>query len=107
MLYSFIDTFLAFLGKVYLHGLIQFPKYSQFHAWYLLSFNSSNLWGFAIFIYGRHLKNKVNAPNPFILEELKANIRRETELIRVNAYFLKRCQKCVDEGGQHFQHLML
>ena len=26
-----------FLGNVHLHGLIQFPKYSQFHAWYLLS----------------------------------------------------------------------
>ena len=58
------------------------------------------LWG--------HLKN-----NPHTLEELKANIRREIdyiseiELIHVKARFLKRCQKCVDEGGQHFQHLML
>ena len=51
--------------------------------------------------------------NPHTLEELKEGIRSEIdcvseiELIRVNAYFLKRCQKCVDEGGQHFQHLML
>ena len=55
---------------------------------------------------------KVYAMNPNTLEELKANIRGEidcileTELIHVNAHFLKRCQKCVDEGG-HFQHLLL
>ena len=53
------------------------------------------------------------ATNPHTLKELKASIRREIdsiledELMRVNAHFLKRCQKCVDEGGQHFQHLML
>ena len=47
------------------------------------------------------------------LEELKVIIRCEIdciskiELIRVNACFLKRCQICVDEGVQHFQHLML
>ena len=44
-------------------------------------------------------------------QELTASIRREIiseyELMRVNAHFLKRCQKCVNEGGQHFQHLML
>ena len=50
---------------------------------------------------------------PRILEELKASIGckidciSEIELIRVNAHFLKRCQKCVDEGGRHFQHLTL
>ena len=60
-----------------------------------------------------HLKNKVCETIPLTLEELKASIRRETdciseiELISVNAHFLKRCQKCVDEGGQHFQHLIL
>ena len=53
------------------------------------------------------------ATYPHTLEELKTIIRREIdsnsedELMRVNAHFLKRCQKCVDEGGQHFQHLML
>ena len=26
----------------------------------------------------------------------------EDELINVNAHLLKRCQKCEDEGGQHF-----
>ena len=51
--------------------------------------------------------------NPHILQELRASIRREIccisedELIHVNAHFVKRYQKCVDEGGQHFQHLML
>ena len=53
------------------------------------------------------------AMNPHILQELKASIRREIdcisedELIHVNVYFLKRYQKRVDEGGQHFQHHML
>ena len=42
----------------------------------------------------KHLKNKVYATNHHTLEELKA-------------HFLKRCQKCVDEAGQHFQHLTL
>lgn len=62
------------------------------------------LWG--------NLKNKVYASNPHTLEELKQNIRREVEaisvdeLMRVNANFLKRCQKCVDTGGHHFQHLL-
>ena len=69
--------------------------------------------GFAIFFLWGHLKNKVYATNPHTLEELKESIRREidyileTELIRVNVHFIKRCQKCVDEGGQHFQHVML
>ena len=59
------------------------------------------------------LENKVYATNVHILEEFKASIRREIdsilkdELIRVNSHLLNRCQKCVDEGGQHFQHLML
>ena len=40
---------------------------------------------------------------------MKASIKHEIhciseiELIRVNARFLKRYPKCVDEGGQHFQ----
>ena len=58
------------------------------------------LWG--------HLKNKVYALNPRTSEELEASIRceidciLEIELIHVNAHFLKRWQKCVGEGGQHF-----
>ena len=56
-----------------------------------------------------HFKNKVYSTNHHTLEELKASIWREIdsiskdELMRVNAHFLKRCQKCVDEGGHHFQ----
>ena len=30
----------------------------------------------------------------------------EDELMCVNAHFLKRCQKCVAEGGQHFQNMV-
>ena len=54
----------------------------------------------------------IKIANPHALEELKASIGleidsiSEDELMRVNAHFLQRCQKCVDEGGQHFQHLM-
>ena len=68
--------------------------------------------GICDFYLWRRLENKVYATNPHTLEELKASIMREIysiseiELIRVNANFLKRCQKCVDEGG-HFQHLVL
>lgn len=46
------------------------------------------------------------------MEELKENIRREIdvisedELMRANTHFLQICQKCVDAGGQHFQHLL-
>ena len=36
---------------------------------------------------------------------VKLTFISEDELMRVNASFLKRCQKCVDGGGQHFQHL--
>ena len=60
-----------------------------------------------------YLKYRMYAMNPHILQELKASIRREIdcisedELIHVNVYFLKRYQKRVDEGGQHFQHHML
>ena len=79
----------------------------------ILAFNSSNVWGGLRFLSMGHLKNKVYATNPHTLEKLKASIRREIdciseiELTHVNAHFLTRCQKCVDEGGQHFQHLML
>ena len=60
-----------------------------------------------------HLKDKVYATNPQTLEELKTSIRREIDsiseddLMHVNAHFLKRGQKCVNGGGQPFQHLML
>ena len=50
-----------FLRNVHLHGLIQFPKYSQFHTWYL--------------------QNKMYATNPHTLEELKASIRHEIDYI--------------------------
>ena len=55
-----------------------------------------------------HLNNKVYAMNPHTLEELEASIRREIDcileihLIHISAHFLKRWQKLVDEGGQHF-----
>ena len=42
--------FWHFLGNVHLHVLIQFPKYGQFHASYLLSILL--MCGFAVFIYG-------------------------------------------------------
>lgn len=62
------------------------------------------LWG--------NLKNKVYKSNPHTLEELKQNIRTEinaiseAELLRVNGNFLKRCRRCIDEEGRHFQHLL-
>ena len=71
---------------------------------------SSNFCNFYLWGY---LKYKMYAMNPHILQELKANIRREIgcisedELMHVYAHFVKRYQKCVDEGGQHFQHHML
>ncbi|KAJ4451050.1 hypothetical protein ANN_02486, partial [Periplaneta americana] len=57
-----------------------------------------------------NLENKVYQNNPHMLEELKDNIRREIaevskeELVRVNANFLERCDKCVAAQGHHFQH---
>ena len=64
------------------------------------------LWG--------NLKNKVYKTNPHTLDELKQNIRTQinailqAELMRVNAYFLRRCRRCrpIDAEGQHFQHLL-
>ena len=53
------------------------------------------------------------ATNPHTTEELKASTSYqidcilEIELIHVNAHFLKRCQKCVDEGGEHFHVIRL
>ena len=59
-----------------------------------------------------NLKNKVYITNPHTLDELKQNIRKEinviseAELMRVNANFLRRCRRCIDAEGQHFQHLL-
>ena len=59
-----------------------------------------------------NLKNKVYKTNRHTLNELKQNIRTEindiseTELMRVNANFLRRCLRCIDAEGQHFQHLL-
>ena len=45
-------------------------------------------------------------------DELKQYIRTEinaiseAELMRVNANFLRRCRRCIDAGGQHFQDLL-
>ena len=67
-----------------------------------------HVWGFVAYTFF-----KVKIAKAHTLEKLKASIRHEIdfileiELMRLNAHFLKRCQKCVDEGGQHFQHLML
>ena len=63
-----------------------------------------HLWGY--------LKNKVYARNPHTLDDLKDYIRTEInsiteqQLMRVNEGFLKRCRKCVEVGGEHFQHLL-
>ena len=43
---------------------------------------------------------------------LKQNIRTEinaiseAELMRVKTNFLRRCRRCIDAEGQHFQHLL-
>ena len=34
------------------------------------------------------------------------NAISEAELMRVNANFLRRCRRCIDAEGQHFQHLL-
>ena len=54
--------------------------------------------------------NKVYKTNPHTLDELKLSIRTEinaiseAELMRVNANFLRRCRRCIDAEGHHFQH---
>ena len=58
------------------------------------------------------LQQRIKFTNPHTLDELKQNIRTEinaiseAELIRVNAYFLRRCHRSIDAEGQHFQHLL-
>ena len=103
LLYPHISD--IFLGNVHLHALIHLLK-SQFHTWYLLSIL---LCGGLRFLSMGHLKNKLYATNPHTLEELKASIRCEIDYFGrwINAHFLKICQKFVDEGEQHFRHLML
>ena len=55
--------------------------------------------------------NKVYKINPHTLNELKENIQTTIrsitveELVRVNN-FLKRCETCIQENGQHIQHLL-
>ena len=71
------------------------------------------MWGFSAYTLFLKCPHILKIANPYTLEELKASMRHdidcisEIELIRINAHFLKGWQKCVDEGGQHFQHLML
>ena len=64
--------------------------------------------------YDNHWTTKVDdkIANPHTLEELKdvSCVKltiSEDELMRVNVHFLKRCQKLVVGGGQHFQYLLL
>ena len=104
MLSYFILTFRAYIWEMCI-SMIEFQKYSQFHALYLLSIllmcgGSLHTLYFSSAPIDKNYK-------PRTLEELKASIRREVdsiseiELIRVNAHLLKRCQKCEDEAEQH------
>ena len=68
-----------FLCNVYLHGLIQFPKYNQLHTWYLLSILL--MCGVLRILSIWQLKNKVYATNPPHIRRTKANIRREIDCI--------------------------
>lgn len=58
------------------------------------------------------LKEKVYRSNPHTLDELKTNIRQEIaaisqrELQKVINNFLSRCQKCLNNEGRQFQHLL-
>ena len=62
------------------------------------------LWGM--------LKNKVYKTNPHTLNELKENIQTTIrsimveELVHVNNNFLKRCETCIQENGQHIENLL-
>ena len=98
----------SFLGNVHLHGLIKFPKHKSISR---LIFNSSNVWEFVAYTIFFMCPIDKNA-NPQTLEEFKVSIRckidciSEIQSMRVNAHFLKRSQKRVDEGG-NFLHLTL
>ena len=58
------------------------------------------------------LHHKVYKTSPHTLDELKQNIMTEintiseAELMRMNANFLRRCRRCINAEGQHFQHLL-
>ena len=58
-----------------------------------------------------YIENVVYKINPRTLEELKRNIRDEIninrgEVQRVMGNFIKRYQKCMDNEGGQFQHLV-
>ena len=64
--------------------------------------NIHDLTAYDFYLWG-NLKNKVYKTNPHTLDELKQNIRTEinaiseAELMSVNANFLRRCRRCIDE----------
>jgi len=64
------------------------------------------------FFLWSHLKNKVYRSNPKKLEELKSNIRNEIEKIssetlkNVSENMIKRVKLCLENNGQHFQHML-
>ena len=68
-----------FLGNVNLHGLIKFPKYSQFHAWYLIPILL--MCGGSLHTLYFSSAPYIKIANPHTLEELKASIRREIDVI--------------------------
>jgi len=64
-------------------------------------------------IYGwGNPKAKVSRPNPNTTEEMKENIQRgifsisQEEIYCVNVNFLWRCQDCVWNNREQFQHLL-
>ena len=58
------------------------------------------------------MANKVYKTNPHSLNELKENIQTVIrsitveELVRVNSNYLKKCETCVQENGQHIQYFL-
>jgi hypothetical protein len=58
------------------------------------------------------LKDRLRAKNPYSLQELKDNIRREivsisTDLRRESGNIFLRREACSEDGGQHFATLLL
>ena len=49
----------------------------------------------------RNVKQRVLAEQK--LQEISIS---EAELMRLNVNFLRRCRRCIDAEGQHFQHLL-